>query len=210
MAINAKSGGSTRELIEANNYLARCVSMVHIGTIEDSYMGELKIVNKVRLTWELPTELRVFNEDKGEQPMVIDKEYTVSLSDKANLTTDLNNWRGKSFTEEEKEGFDILVLVSIPCMLNIIHKTSAKGKVYATVGSIAPVPKGIPIPPQMSTSIIFDYDEHFNLELLKTFPDFIKDKIMISEEYKLRTDQMEGAEQEKKEVANPPEDDLPF
>ncbi len=137
MAITATAGGNTpREIIPAGNYLARCFSMIHIGTYEDEYMGEPKIVNKVRISWELPTETRVFNEEKGEQPLVIDKKYTLSLSDKANLTADLNNWRGQAFTEAEKSAFDITALLGVPCMLNIIHRTSQKGKEYATAITI--------------------------------------------------------------------------
>lgn len=47
---------------------------------------------------ELPTELRVFSEKKGEQPLVIDKEYTLSMAEKSNLRKDLKLWRGKEFT----------------------------------------------------------------------------------------------------------------
>jgi hypothetical protein len=34
---------------------------------------------KIRFSFELPTELRVFSEEKGEQPIAIHKEYTLSF-----------------------------------------------------------------------------------------------------------------------------------
>ena len=192
MAITAKSGGSTqREIVPSGNYIARCFQMLHIGTYEDEYLGEPKIVNKVRISWELPTETRVFNEDKGEQPMVIDKEYTLSLNDKANHTTDLSNWRGKAFTDKEKISFDILNLLGKTCMLNIIHKTTATGRDYARVGGIAPVPKGVPVPDQINPTSIFDYDENFDMDRVEKLPDFIKDKIKSSSEYTERRMELE-------------------
>jgi len=94
MAINATTNGNTpRELIPTGNYIARCYKMIHIGTVEEVILGDKKILNKVRIGWELPTELRVFNEEKGEQPLVIDKEFTLSLYEKSALRGVLKSWR---------------------------------------------------------------------------------------------------------------------
>ena len=65
MAIIATNNGTTRELIPANNYLARCYQMVEIGTVKESILGKEVIAHKVRIGWELPTELKVFNPEKG-------------------------------------------------------------------------------------------------------------------------------------------------
>jgi len=93
MAITAKKSETLeRELIEAGNYVARCYRMVEIGTCDEEFLGVKKQMHKVRIGWELPTELKIFNPEKGEQPCVIDKEYTLSLADKANLKKDLQSW----------------------------------------------------------------------------------------------------------------------
>jgi hypothetical protein len=63
MAINATNEGKPRELIPAGNYVARCYQMIHIGSVTENIMGEEKQLNKVRIGWELPTELRVFKEE---------------------------------------------------------------------------------------------------------------------------------------------------
>lgn len=212
MAITASaSSGAKRELIPEDTYIARCYRMVHIGTYEDEYMGEPKVVNKVRLTWELPTELRVFNEEKGEQPMVIDKEYTLSMHEKSNLRKDLESWRGQGFSEDDASGFDVTKLIGAYCFLGIIHRFTKKGVEYATVGSISKLPKGYEKPPAYNAEFIFDYDNNFDTEVLKTFPDFIKDKIMISNEYKERVNQLEGAELDRKiDIQESKDDDLPF
>lgn len=184
MAINATSNGKKRELIPAGNYVARCYQMIHIGTIIENYMGEAKTMNKVRIGWELPTELRVYNEDKGEQPCVISKEYTLSMHEKSTLRKILASWRSKDFTEDEAKCFDITKLIGVPCMLNIIHTPSKTDPttMYETISSITPLPKGITCPAQINTNMVWDYDNP-DLQLLAILPDFIKDKIKTSEEY---------------------------
>ena len=185
MAINATSSGNTpRELIPAGNYIARCYKMIEVGTVEEVINGDKKIMHKVRIGWELPTELRVFSEEKGEQPLVIDKEYTLSMADKANLRKDLKSWRGKDFTDEQAKSFDITILVGVPCMINIIHKPSKKdtSRVYEEIAGITPMPKGVTCPEQVNRNFILSYD-NFDEELFNMLPDFIKNKMMTSVEY---------------------------
>ena len=71
---------ATREPVPAGVFPARCYKLMHIGTIYDQRMD--KMINKLRLHWELPPELRVFDPDKGEQPLSISKEYTASFNEK--------------------------------------------------------------------------------------------------------------------------------
>ena len=184
MAINASTQTQTRELIPSGNYIARCYSMIHVGTNIENIMGLDKILNKVRITWELPTELRVFNEEKGEQQMVISKEYTLSMHEKANLRKDLESWRGKGFTEKEAENFDITKLLGIPCMLSVIHKKAKNGNDYAIISGIATLPKGTECPEQINQNFEFNFEDKFNEDILNGFPEFIKDKIKSSNEYK--------------------------
>jgi hypothetical protein len=187
MAINATSTSQTpRELIPAGNYIARCYKMIEIGTVPTEYLGVEKMTHKVRFGWELPLELKVFNPEKGEQPLVIDKEYTLSLADKANLRRDLKSWRGKDFTPQEAEMFDVTKLLGVPCMLNIIHVAGKKDptKFYEAVSSISPMPKGIVCPPQINETFVFDF-ENFDKAKFDTLPQFIREMIVTSNEYKL-------------------------
>jgi hypothetical protein len=142
-------------------------------------------MHKVRIGWELPTELKIFNPEKGEQPCVIDKEYTLSLADKANLRKDLQSWRGKAFTDEEAEAFDITKLLGVSCMLNIIHVQGKKDptKTYQAIGSVSPMPKGLLCPPQVNETFVFDF-ENFDEIKFNTLPDFLKEQIAKTPEYK--------------------------
>jgi hypothetical protein len=207
MSINATDNGIKRELVPAGNYPARCYSMIHIGTVEEEFMGKHKILNKVRITWELPTEKRVFKEENGEQPMVISQEFTLSMYEKANLRKFLESWRGKGFSEEEAKSFDITKLLGVPCMLSIIHTVSKAGKERAEISAVAAMPKEMKCPDQINPSFEFNYQNKFDAALLETFPDFIKDKMKKSEEYKAMTmpSMTETKEPEPAEV-----NDLPF
>lgn len=209
MAITATNNGAPRELIPAGNYIARCYQMIHIGTIEELIMGEKKTLNKVRIGWELPMETRVFNPERGEQPCIISQEFTLSMNEKANLRKMLASWRGKDFTEEEAKAFDITRLLGVPCFLNIIHKPSKDGtKMYENIAGVTPVPKGFDCPPQVNPLSVWDYDNP-NMEILNNLPDFVKNKVMASQEYqKLMHPETTNIPQENGTTENA--NDLPF
>lgn len=207
MAINATNSSTPRELIPAGNYIARCYQMLHIGTNLETIDGKTQLMNKVRIGWELPTEMKVFDEAKGEQPLVISQEYTLSMNEKANLRKMLSSWRGKDFTEEQAKSFDITNLIGVPCMLNIIHKPSKTGdKTYQNIGSVSPMPKGVPCPAQINPKQILQYDD-FDTRLFDSLPDFIKNRVITSVEYKAMTiphsNEMDNNSQDNN-------DDLPF
>lgn len=206
----SSTGGSNYEPIAAGTYVARCYSMVHLGTIKESYMGEEKYVNKVRLTFELPTELKVFKEENGEQPQVISKEFTLSLGDKSNLRAFLNSWRGKALTEDECKSFDIAVLAGKACTLSIIHKTSkVSGKTYAEIASIGGVMKGMDVPAIMNPEMVFSVN-NFDQVAFDSFPDFIKEKIESSNEYQQILKSGPANSSQEPDVQIVDEDDLPW
>ena len=186
MAIIAKSSGEStqRELIPAGTYVARCYSVVHLGHVTQKYLGEEKVIDLVRFTWELPTELKCFSAEKGDQPCAISKEMTFSLNEKSNLRAMLNAWRGKALTEEEAKAFDLAKLIGAPCMLNIIHQPSKANpeKVYERIAAVMPMMKGMSCPPQVNPSFEFsvsDYDQR----KMDTLPNFLQEMIRGSKEY---------------------------
>ena len=208
MSIIATNTAQHRELIPAGNYIARCYQMIHIGTIQELIMGEVKTLNKVRIGWELPEERRVFKAENGEQPFVISKEFTLSMHEKSNLRKTLASWRGKDFTEEETKSFDITKLLGVPCMLNIIHKQGKRdpSKTYEEIAGVTPLPKSVKCPAQENKNLLLHYTD-FDYGIYENLPDFIKDKIKGSEEFKKM--QNPNSHEIQKQV-DEPVDDLPF
>lgn len=205
MSITAKNqSNGDYAPVPAGTYVARCYSMIQLGTHEEEYMGQKKELNKVRITWELPTELKVFKEGEEEKPYSISKEFTLSMYEKANLRKFLEGWRGKGFTDDEAEAFDITVLLGKVCMVSIIHKTSKNGKVYADISSVTTIPKGLNVPPQINDSFEFSFEDFDEVKLEK-LPDWLKEKITTSQEYNIikNPSSVEAP-------ASTPADDLPF
>lgn len=207
-AIVAKKSGSSYEPMEPGNYVARCIKMIHYGTITEDYLGTPKTLNKVQLTWELPTELKVFSEEKGEQPYVLSKDFTLSMHEKASLRKWLEAWRSKAFTNAESEAFDITNLIGKACMLNVIRTTKGD-KTYANISGVSSIPKGLSCPPQINDSVVFSVDD-FKQELFDTFPDYIKDKIKSSAEYKAMQQPNAVHTDPEPTSTNDDSDDLPF
>jgi hypothetical protein len=194
------------QLVPAGNHIARCYSMIEIGTIEDEYQGEKTTLKKVRITWELPLETKVFKPENGEQPYSISKEYTLSMHEKANLRRDLESWRGKGFSETEAVRFDITKLLGVPCMLNVIHKVSKSGNDFAAISSITPLAKGTSCPDQVNKSFEFGYAE-FSQAKFDSLPEWLRDKMKATPEYKKAT---QASETKEEPVEDDDFADLPF
>lgn len=198
------------KIVEAGTYAARCYSMIEIGTVETEFNGEKKKLRRVSITWELPTEKAVFHSEKGEEPFVISKMYTLSMHEKASLRKDLESWRGKGFTEEEAKRFDITKLLGVPCMLSVIHKPGKNDptKTYATVSSLSRLPKGMECPEQINKSRILSY-ESFDWDVFDSLSDYMKDQIKSSDEFKSLQSPNETIDTQP-EFTPDPADDLPF
>ncbi len=212
MSITATNTGSNYKPVDAGTYAARCYSMILIGTVKETFQGEEKEITKVRIGWELPTELKVFKEEEGEKPLTISKEFTLSMHEKANLRKFLESWRGKGFTEDEAKYFDITVLLGKPCMLSIIHKVGkVKGNTYADISGITTVPKGMNVPAQINASFEFSFPP-FDEVKLNAMPDWLRDKIKSSNEYKIFIDPQNTTtpKEEENHTEEVFEDGLPF
>lgn len=179
------SDGVQHQPIPAGTYLARCYSMIELGTLNEVILGTEKLVHKVRITFELPTELRVFNPEKGEQPCVISKEFSLSMGENSNLRKFLTSWRGKPFTEEEAKLFEVTRLLGVPCLLTVIHKQGKKdpSRFYDEIGTVSPLMKGMTCPPQVNPTLEFELGA-FDQEKFNNLPNFLQEKIRSSQEYR--------------------------
>jgi hypothetical protein len=181
--IKATKQESTFELVPIGNHLARVYRVIHIGTAPEAYMGEEQMMNKILIGFELCNEKKVFKEEKGEEPLVIGREFTLSMGKKSNLKKFVENMLGVALQDEEAYSFDIASLIGEACLLNVIHKVSGKGNTYALIQGASPVPKGMIVPAQHNPAQKLDY-EKFDEELYKSLPEYIRTKIGKTEEFK--------------------------
>lgn len=172
-----------RELIPTGVHTARCYALIDLGTQIVEWEGVEKRQRKVRLTWEIPGEKRVFNEDKGEQPMVISREYTWSFYDNANFRKMLESWVG--LKESDIDDFDAGKLVGMPAQIMVMHQESKKGKTYANIASVMPLAKNQACDPQINESMFYHISQGFEDEPFSDLHEFLQNKIKESIEYKV-------------------------
>lgn len=177
------ASGSRIPPLEAGSYPAVCYGLIDLG---EQYLERFdKSQHKVLILWEIPSE--TITTDEGEKPRVQSQEYTMSLSDRANLRNVLESWRGVQFTEEELKAFDMRDILGKPCMLSIINRAAANGNVYANISNVAKMPKGFPAPTGTLPLVCFDMDELDEPEAMATInelPDWIQKKVKNSNEFK--------------------------
>lgn len=178
---------STFELYEPGSYLARCISVIDLGTQRSEYMGEPQVKRQVLIVWETPT-VRFTGEYTG--PRTISKFYTQSLNEKANLRKDLESWRGKAL--QDGESVDLKKLLGQPCMLSILVTDKGKNK----VAGVMKLPDGSNVGPLENELTYLDIDEHYTLNDLQTamvgISEGIQGIIKRSDEYKQREANPEG------------------
>lgn len=145
MAIVAKAGASYTPC-PAGSHAAICVDVVDLGIVKTNYGGKEKKQHKITVVWQTPER-----RDDG-RPFLVNKRYTLSLHEKAALRKDLEAWRGRPFTNEELEGWDVESVIGAGALLSVIHN-AANGSVYANVNAIMRIPKGMN-PPDIDPSYV--------------------------------------------------------
>ena len=203
-----KPGGDFQQ-VEPGTYVARCYSMIEIGTVETEFNGEKKKAHKVNITWELPTETAIFHDDRGPEPFVVSKTYTLSMHEKSTLRKDLESWMGKGYTDEEAKRFDITKLLGQPCILSVIHQPGKTDPTrnYVVISSISKMMKGQQCPDQFNPTRVLSFDD-FNWEVFESLSDYMKDKIKSSEEFQKL--QEPAVVRDTTDNSSVNEDDFPF
>lgn len=134
MAIIAKAGGGGNfKPAPTGVHTGVCVDVVDLG-MKPTPWGDK---HKIRIVWQIEELM-----DNG-KPFLVSKPYTLSLNEKANLRKDLESWRGRAFTEDESDGFDVEAVIGKNCLLNVQQKVSGENT-YANVIGVMPLKKGMP------------------------------------------------------------------
>jgi len=171
--ISKDSGGAGFDPVPEGTHIARCISVVDLG-IQESNWGKKE---KVYIGFEIPA-IRV-EWDKDDQhhegAALIGSTYTNSIHEKSILGQHLTSWRGKNFTDEEREGFDLFSILGAPCLLSVTHNSTGN-KVYANITAIMRLADGMSAPPAQTDIIGYspaDADRSANLAKL---PEWLQKK----------------------------------
>lgn len=195
--LNAPVGGSgNRKIAPQGFHIARCCQIIDLGTSEQGgqYPGKKR---KINFVWELPEEQEIFDPEKGPQPFIVKSQFTLTFNEKSSLRKCVENWIGKKMSDSEASKFNIGLLLGRPCMINIVHNTKGD-QTYANVSAITPLAKGVECPQPFNKPIAFNVNAP-DLEVLKSLPQFLQDKIKESDEF-IRY--MDNSMNKKNEVAD--------
>lgn len=111
---------------------AVCCDVVDLGIVD----GKFGPKRKLKIIWQTKAK------NKAGERFQIRASYTQSLSEGSNLRRDLESWRGRSFTPEERKAFDVERLIGVNCQINVKHNVSKEGRTYANATAILPAAKG--------------------------------------------------------------------
>lgn len=177
MALNfkAKGGGGDFKSAPAGNHIAVCNLVADLGLQPGSGMYP-DPKHQVILRFELPAERVDYQDKDGNKksgPQITYWTFTASMHEKANLRKQLEGWRGKKFSDDEAEAFDVSKLLSKACLLNLVEKVKGD-KVYVNHAALSPLPRGTNAPtPEMP---ILYYGED-NKSQFSELPQWLQDKI---------------------------------
>ena len=220
MSMIAKSeGGNDIPKLEDGVYTAISSMLIDLGIQNNEKFGKKQ--RKIMIVWNILGETL---EIKGEErPRVISKEYTLSLAEKSTLRKDLQAWRGKVFTADELEGFDLRNILNVPCQIQIINEEK-NGKSYTSIASIMAMPKGMTVE-SLEKTITFDTYEPETWNSFSEIPKWIQDKIRKCEnqdetklnvfiqdydQYIANSDNDANTSIDNASYEEVPQDDLPF
>lgn len=181
MGLIAKSGGVSFDPVTEGVHNAVCYSVVDLGHHLDPTFGKRN--HSCLITWELPGERIDIERDgvKMNLPRAISKTYTLTLGEKSNLRKNLQTWRGRAFTEQELEGFDIKNVLGKSCMIQVIHNKKDE-KTYANIAAIMPLMKGVaPLVPE-NPLVFYSMTDHQD-QIPAGVPDWVRDIIKTSDEF---------------------------
>lgn len=150
MGLLAKNDGPAYTPPAEDLYGAVCIGVFDLGMQKTQFGNK----HQIFLLWEIDSE-----KDDGSRHTV-GRKYSPSLHEKAVFRQLLQSWSGRNVTEqEEHDGFDVLKLLGKPCQLQIIHHNS-NGKVYANVGSVTKLGKGMQALKPSKNPVSFTFDDN--------------------------------------------------
>lgn len=139
MPLIVGEGGKHFEPAPPGLHSAVCVDVVDLGIVE----GKFGAKSKLKIVWQIKAR------NKENERFQVRATYTQSLMEGSNLRRDLESWRGRGFTDEERRAFDVEKLLGVNCQLALKHETSkSTGRLYAKVTAVLPPVKGEVLKPE--------------------------------------------------------------
>lgn len=179
----SQPSGKAFKTVPAGSHLARLYKIIDVGTQMNDYQGQITYPRKVIFFFELHGEDSAgapLTTDDG-KPLSVMKEYTATLNEKGKLVQMLKQW----LASEVPDPFDPKELLGKFGMVNVSHSIKPD-RTYANLDGVSPVPSiymkaGIP---EGFNDLLYFSMEKFDSAVYETFPQWIKEKIQKSPEFR--------------------------
>ena len=172
-----KSAGDFKQVPEGP-HAAVLYSLIDMGTQEGTYQGKpAKPKRKIAMRFELHGDEAKMDDGR---PMSIGKTFTLSSSSKGNLRPFMEGWRGKAFTDEEFEAFDLRNMLGKPAIITVVEDGE-----YRVINGVSRLMSGMIAPTQANASLYLSLDpEEYDAQVFDMLSDKMKETIRQSPEWK--------------------------
>lgn len=178
MGLHLSVNAGSYEPIAEGTHTAVCDKIIDLGRQVGSEEYGGKISPKVYIGWLVTDEM---DENMNPKEKRIGRIYTASLDKKSNLRKDLEAWRGKPFSDEELQDFDLDNVLGSGCMLNVVH-VQKNDKIREQINGIVALPRGMKLePPKETLSFVLDENTVNNID--ERIPNWLQDMIRKSVTY---------------------------
>lgn len=192
MKANKKS--SQRVNPEAGTHIAQVVAVLDWGTVTDSFGSR----RKVEVLFELPESTHEFNEGEGEVPLIVDRKYALTIGRNSALKELIEGFTGQEAGEE----FELEDLLGKVGQIQIALKKDGE-YTNVEINSYMQLSKNDQkrkFKPHNELKML-DLD-NFDKEVFDSLPEWKRNKIAESPEYKEMMEQ-EASKPAKKPAAAP-------
>lgn len=153
MALKISAEKTDFEVLSAGEHTGVCYKIIDAGTREETWKDNPPKKRKsIFVTWEVPLQPLADG-----RPFSIGKKYTASLNENATLYKDLVTWRGRPFSNDDLQGFDVSKMIGAPAMLHVEHNDEGRARIKAIFK-----PDDFKITETINPTVIFDLDIYCN------------------------------------------------
>ncbi len=162
----------------AGMYTGICWLVADYGKQEKVYQGKVSHPRKLKIGIELHGPGSEMQEgDNAGKHFTVFQYLTMSLSKKSNLRPMLESWTGKPLPHDDSGVyFDLQELIGKPCLIQVIHREGADGKIYTNAGAITPLMAGAEVPVMINPPIYFMLDDYTESEY-QALPQWVHKKM---------------------------------
>lgn len=185
--------------------LAILYSLIDMGSQEGTYQGKpTSPKRKIAMRFELHGDDTKMEDGR---PLSIGKTFTLSSSSKGNLRPFMEGWRGKAFTDDEFEAFDLRNMLGKAAILTIVEDGE-----YSVINNISRLMSNMTAPTQHNPSVYLSLEpEEYDAQLFEMLSQKMREKISLSPEWKALNGLMpDTPEVPAANAAAPFDDEIPF